>query len=205
MRPTYDDEDRFIAYWHQSRLVMDLKPRTLLEVGKGNGFLSDYVRARGIETVTLDFDEKLTPTVVGSVLNLPFKDDSFDDVVAFEVLEHIPYENFQTALNEMKRVAKNHVVISVLDASRVFLVNINIYGISNKWFRLPFPSHLRVGGHLYDGQHYWEIGKTGYHLDKISKDIERSGLEIVKSYRAKRAPFCRFFVLVKKERSEQEG
>ena len=43
--------------------------------------------------------------VVGDAHSLPFKNDSFDVVLATEVLEHL--KEPQRALNEMKRVLKD--------------------------------------------------------------------------------------------------
>ena len=53
---------------------------------------------------SVDVAEDLQPEVVGSVTKLPFPDKSFDVVVAFEVLEHLPFEKFEVAVSEISRV-----------------------------------------------------------------------------------------------------
>jgi SAM-dependent methyltransferase len=52
-------------------------------------------------------------SVAGSGLQLPFRDRSFDAVVAFEVIEHLP--DVATALDEMLRVVRRpgHIVIGL--------------------------------------------------------------------------------------------
>jgi len=47
---------------------------------------------------------------VCSATHLPFKDDSFDMVFSTTCLQHIPYSNIQRAIDEIERVAKNHIL-----------------------------------------------------------------------------------------------
>ena len=92
--PQYDYKGRFISYWHQINEVIKLKPKSILEVGIGNGLVANYLKQRNYNVVTLDIDPNLNPMVVGSVLNLPFHDQTFDVVTCFQVLEHLPYNFF---------------------------------------------------------------------------------------------------------------
>jgi len=55
----------------------------------------------------------------------------------------------------------------------------------------------------FDDQHYWEIGKAGYRLGKITKDIERAGFDIIKTYRIFEHPYHRFFILEKKNNKKE--
>jgi predicted SAM-dependent methyltransferase len=193
----YDGEDRFIGYWHQAKNVLDLKPKNVIEVGIGNGFFSKYMSTCGLDVITVDFNERLTPRVVGDITQLPFSDGSADVTASFEVLEHLPYDMFVPAVKELRRVSRKHVVISLPDASRVFLLHMNIYGLINKWMRLPFPSQFKVGPHVFNGEHYWEIGKREYEISRITKDLEGCGLRVLRSYRPNHAPFFHYFVLEK--------
>jgi len=52
-----------------------------------------------------------------------------------------------------------------------------------KWL-IPLP-RLRKPAHNFDGEHYREIGKTGYSLNKIVNDIE-------KTYRVFEHPYTSF-------------
>ena len=49
----------------------------------------------------------------------------------------------------------------------------------------------------FDGEHYWEIGKAGYPLSKIIKDIQRAGFKIEKTYSVFENPYHRVFILKK--------
>lgn len=103
---TYDTKERFCSYWHQLQEVLLLKPSEVLEIGIGNGFVSRYLKERGINVTTLDIDKELKPDVVSSVLDISFQCEMFQVVTCYEVLEHLPYEDIPKALSEISRVSK---------------------------------------------------------------------------------------------------
>lgn len=73
------------------------KGRTL-NIGAGAAAYSDLFP----DLVTLDIDPERAPDVVGSAEALPFPDESFDQILCSEVLEHI--EHPEVAVAEMYRV-----------------------------------------------------------------------------------------------------
>ena len=115
----YDTTYRFISYFHQIEETLRTNPRTVLEVGVGNKIVSNYLREYGVKVKTCDFDKGLKPDVVADVRKLPFRDREFDTVIAFEVLEHLPFEDFETALKVDKYifffVAKFFITITIED------------------------------------------------------------------------------------------
>jgi len=119
----YDTKERFCSYWHQIQEVLLLKPSEVLEIGIGNGFVSRYLKERGINVTTLDIDKELKPDVVGSVLDIPFHCETFQVVACYEVLEHLPYEDIPKALSEISRVSKQYVILSVPDVNRVYRIS----------------------------------------------------------------------------------
>jgi len=96
---------------------------TLLDVGAGPGvFLHLLRQERGIDGVGIELTEskvEYARTVLqvdvrlGSAARLPFDDASFDSVTAFEVIEHLPYGVYESALAEFCRVSRRHVIIAV--------------------------------------------------------------------------------------------
>ncbi|MCD6384438.1 class I SAM-dependent methyltransferase [Candidatus Sumerlaeota bacterium] len=193
----YDTKGRFCSYWHQLDEILSLKPSTLLEVGIGNKFIADYLQKRGVSLLTLDIERRLRPDVVGDVLAIPFKSGSFEVVCCFEVLEHLPYDKFSQAISELSRVSQRYVLLSLPDVTRHYCVLLTIrkIGLIKKLIHIP---RLKPPEHIFDGEHYWEIGKRGYSLKRIKNDIERSGLVIRHSYRVFEYPYHRIFCLEKK-------
>lgn len=73
-----------------------------LDIGAGLKPFKDYFNSS--EYITLDMAISLQPDVVGSILAIPFPDQSFDSIVCLEVLEHIP--DTKKAIAEITRVLK---------------------------------------------------------------------------------------------------
>ena len=186
----YDGKKRFISYWYQAREVMNEAPSKILEVGIGNGFLSNYLQRNGYRITTVDIDEGLDPDHVASVLALPFQTNAFDVVACCEVLEHLPYDKVEVALEELCRVAKRTVVISVPDAREVVRIRLPLLGTK----LVPLPK-LASNSSGCGGEHRWEVGKKGYPLRRVTESIQRAGFAIEKQYRIPENPYHRMFVL----------
>ncbi len=195
---SYDTKGRFISYWHQINEIVKLQHRNILEIGVGNKFVSRYLKERGYNVVTFDAAEELEPDHVGNILNIPFKDNSFDVVACFEVLEHIPYSDFSKALSEISRVSNSHVLLSLPDATRHFRFLIKIPNFSPAEILIPFPRiRKRTNRRVNNDGHYWEIGKKDYPLNRITKAILNSGFKLIMTYRVFEYPYHRFFILKK--------
>lgn len=194
--PSYDSKERFISYWHQINEVISLNPKEVLEIGIGNGFVHNYLKEKGIKIKTLDIDKRLNPDIVGSVLGIPFFDETYDVVACYQLLEHLPYSDFCKSLEEIHRVSRKHVVLSLLDVTTVYRVNVEFPRIKpiKRLVPHPFP---RPTCHVFDGEHYWEIGKADYPLKKIKFDIEQTRFKIGRTYRIFEFYSHRFFILEK--------
>ena len=192
----YDSKGRFCSYWHQINEIILLKPKEVLEVGIGNGFVSKYLKERGVNVTTLDIDKRLNPDAVGSVLQIPFNDESFELVVCCETLEHLPYKHFSKALCEICRVSKSYVILSLPDLSRVCRFGIYLPKIVKLNILIPLP-RLKPLVRGFKGGHYWNIGTAGYPLQQIKKKIRKAGFKLERCYRVFEIPWHRFFLLKK--------
>lgn len=75
----------------------------ILDAGAGGAAYRRVLSQQASEYISLDIsDERARPTVVGSVLALPFVDCSFDTVFCSQVLEHVPKP--EAALKELERI-----------------------------------------------------------------------------------------------------
>ena len=79
------------AVWFDELLAALGRPRRVLEVGAGPGFLSEYARTRRPEALWVSSDIATVPwnDVVADALRLPFRDGSFEAVTGFDIVHHL--------------------------------------------------------------------------------------------------------------------
>jgi predicted SAM-dependent methyltransferase len=193
----YVKKMRWLSIWHQLDEVLSLEPHTVLELGPGPGLFKALATHFGIRVETVDLDPELEPDYVTSATELPMENDSYDCVCAFQMLEHLPYDQALQVLGEMIRVTKKHIVISLPDAKPVWVYMLHIPKLGRKTVHIPRP-RLKKPVHEFDGQHYWEINKTGYSLGKVISDFTQNRASLIKTYRVKEYPYHRFFIFTKK-------
>lgn len=185
---------RILTHWHQANEIAEVtRPGArILEVGPGAGHTTWLLRSWGLEVTTLDFDESVRPDITADVTSIPVDSKSYDCVLAAEVLEHLPFEEFGTALTEMKRVSSGHVIITLPAPFVGLSALLNLPAIRPIKFSLGFPY---CKPHKFDGQHYWDLGKWGFGRRRVRRAIRDCGLRIVKEFRPVPSLYCYFFVL----------
>lgn len=105
-------------------LISNYKFKSVLDAGCGSGdvvryLLSKGYNAKGIElssSVLKDFASDLLKGGIvqqGSLMNLPFKDNEFDVVFSTEVLEHINEKDIPKVIQELSRVCKGTVFLTI--------------------------------------------------------------------------------------------
>lgn len=197
----YIDLKRFISYFYQIDLVRKLQPKKVLEIGVGNKITTNYLKQSGIKVDTCDFDKNLEPDYVADIRKLLFDDRSYDIIMAYEILEHILWEDVDKALSELYRISKKYVVISipykVISCEFVFkpplMGKILRKPFVNLFFGIPrFFTKIK-----FSGEHYWEMGAKNYSSSKIRRTLGKH-FRIIKEIRPILAPDYRFFILEKK-------
>lgn len=188
----YAFEGRFVSYYWQLKETLALNPHSVLEVGVGDRVFGDFIKNNtSVAYTSVDIAEDLRPDVVGSVLELPFADKSFDVACAFEVLEHLPFEQFERALAELCRVARTHIVISLPHFGPMLSFSLKTPFLPQLRFAFRIPFHKK---HVFNGQHYWEIGKRGYLVSFVRSALSAHG-GLTRDFVPFGNPYHHFFVL----------
>ncbi len=196
----YDTVERFISYFYQIDSVIKTKTESILEIGIGNKTVSNYLKEAGYKITTCDFDAELNPDVVADIRTLPFPNNSFDTVMACEILEHLPFSDFETSLKELKRVAKKNVIISVPYACAYLesIVKFSIPFFHNQFhisFKLPY-FFLKIEINEKNKEHYWELGSKNCSKKAIRK-ILQSHFMISQEFHPLLNSYHYFFILNK--------
>ena len=105
------------------------RPLKILNVGVATGYSSQLLAEFGqVKSVEYDqecyeFTKATVPIdlIQGSILELPFENDSYDLVCAFDVIEHVV--EHELAVQEMQRVCKSSGLVCVTVPAFQFLWN----------------------------------------------------------------------------------
>ena len=131
------------------------EPRRVLDVGSADGPSVGWLRGRG-QHVSLDIDPRGLDAggVCGSALALPFADESFDLVAAFDVVEHCDSE--AAVLSELARVLtpRGRLLLSVPAYTWVWTRFDELSGHYRRYTRRRAVDAVRAAGLTVDRATY---------------------------------------------------
>lgn len=192
----YTNSKRVFSYAHQLSCVLEEDGQEILVVGPGPGMVVSMLRLMNFHVTTLDIDPDVNADVVAHVLEMPFSKNSFDIVLCCQVLEHLPFHDFDKALRLFKEVSRKAAIISLPDASRHIdlILNLPWFGKIKKSFDYP-PGKKHSWAHMKDVGHFWEIGYADINLNKVKNIMTGAGWKIDRTWRVPELPWHRFFLL----------
>lgn len=162
----YDDK-RFEVV---RELVFKCNPegKSICDLGAGKNPISQRYNFSASKTVTVDIDEDNFPDVLHDLTRkFPFKNNSFDIVIACEILEHLHDTGF--FLKEIKRILKpkGNLVMSVPNVCSMK------YRLAFLLGRIPAHASKVYGYHVRDfnkSDLINTIEKHGFVVDDIKSD-----------------------------------
>jgi len=149
------------SYWMQQKLMEDRihKDDTLLEVGIGSGFCSNYIKAKGFKVTTFDIDSDKKPDIIGNIVDYDFK-NVYDFVLAFEVFEHIPYSLLPNLLKNLEKKCKKGMFISIPEYMPIiFSIDIKIPKVERIKYNMRIPKSLPFKKKMTP-YHHWEVNSS---------------------------------------------
>ena len=158
------------------------------------------LRSVGLEVTTADVQPELNPDVVASVTDLPFHDGQFDVALCCQVLEHLPFDQFESSLCELWRCCRLGLVVSLPDSSPHYEVRLRLPKVHQfHWIgtrrRDPGTEYKRRKWEL-DG-HYWEIGYRECALREVESALRAATNASVETWRVSDNKYHRFFRVAK--------
>jgi 2-polyprenyl-3-methyl-5-hydroxy-6-metoxy-1,4-benzoquinol methylase len=191
----YTTKNRWCSYWHQINEVSKINPTKVLLIGIGDWLVVDCIRRLGIKVLTLDFDEKFKPDYLGSVTDIQkiLGEEKFDCILCAQVLEHIPYEKFETTIEQLSFYT-DYLIVSLPNRGFKTVLTMQISKLKPVSLVLSLPQFYKKWH--FDGEHYWEIGTNGYSLERVKKTFLKY-YHIKNTYLVNEMPYHRFFILAK--------
>lgn len=194
----YFRPEQFISFAEQLRLVHSLKKNDILEIGIGNGIVSDFLRKSGLNVTTFDINPNLRPDVIGSVTNLKeiFQHRKFDLILCAEVLEHIPFECFEQAISSIAGTTNEYAILTLPRCQKIiFDVQFNI-----KIPKIPYIKKglfLSIPNSKIPIVHHWELNSSRETKIKRINTILKKHFTIINSGRFRFRSYHHYFILKK--------
>lgn len=193
-----ESEEHWRTYWQQQKIMEGrIHPgEEILEIGPGTGFTANYLRTKGFEVTTVDIDSEKNPDIVANIVTFD-PDRSFDHVLAFEVFEHIPFEQFVQVVGRLSKKCRRYFFVSlprcIIQIARVEcqIVQLGTFDLS-----LPVP---RRG--LREPYHFWELGYRDIRVQKVAQIFSDVGFQLEAS---KKKFTLSFFAFQKRDTMKEE-
>ncbi len=180
----------FVNSYYQYRDIQSLDEcKKILIIGPGQGLDTEIFKWRGYDVSTFDIDETFKPDYMGSVHDLSqFDDHEYDAIIASHVLEHLPVNYLNDALQEISRVSRYALIYLPVHGRHIqFRFIPGFKGIDVSFTFNLFNYFVKPDGlqaRYMGGQHFWEVGMRGWRVKDLEKRFSKY-FEINKSYRNK--------------------
>lgn len=172
-----ESETHWRLYWRQQKLMEGLvRPEDrVLEIGVGTGFTASYLRSKGVHVTTLDIDADKQPDIVANVAQYDFP-EAYDAILAFEVFEHLPYDDFPRLLARLSTAAKSHLFLSLPRNRRlVTSVNVKLPKVKARTFQWKVRR-----GEIVEPYHVWELDHGDVTVESLERELSRHGFEVAR-------------------------
>ena len=213
---SHNREKNFSSVWYQLNSILKLPKSSvdkILEIGPGAGLLNSILKNFDFSLETLDIDSSNKPDHIGSALKMPFEDNSFDLICAFQVLQHIPSNDFSKAIAEINRVTKRFTIISL--PSNLTSLNFKLEFLSrNKFlhrlnaklslfktlslFSINARNEEKMSKTNYNfHRHYWEVGLKSHSKKSVINIIKDGGFKVREKFHNPNHSYHWFLILEK--------
>lgn len=191
---TLESEEHWRLYWNQQKLMQDKVSRgdNVLEIGVGSGFTANYLRSKGVNVKTLDIDNEKKADITANIVEYQFT-DPYDHILAFEVFEHIPFQEFRKVIGRISRACQKCLFLSVPKNERVWMSFVfKLPKIARREFHL-----VTLKRRVTEPAHFWELDDGRISTHDLELLFCENKLEIL----TKKKRFSKMFYALKKNES----
>ncbi|WP_020376039.1 class I SAM-dependent methyltransferase [Sulfobacillus thermosulfidooxidans] len=196
LSPMSHDYVELLFHWHRYQIAAEmLKGLRVLDLGIGTAYGTAYLAQYAEHVTGIDIDSSAVNAaklqyplsnvtfVTGDIVQLHFDAESFDAVVMFEVIEHIPKEQHQAIFDEIRRILKPDglFLMSTPDHDRTkHFAEKNPYHIGE--LTEPELSELLTRTFHFHEIYFQEINAASIVWQPAESEFRGYGLQIVEGY-----------------------
>lgn len=178
---------------------------SIIDIGCGNGIITNALQetfdVTGVDRSHKALENLKTKKILASAESIPVDDNSFEIVLSSELLEHLEDEIFYKAIDEMKRISKKYILLSVpnrenLDKNLIQCTKCKFIYNRSSHFRSFSKSQLENHFSEYDLLKFAELGAPIRHYNRILSKIKckvsppKSWIPYYLMPKEKRKTFC---------------
>lgn len=194
----------FYTWTRHFHVLRDLCARVrgdVLEVGTGDGVVRRCIQPFVRSYTVMDVNERLAPDILANVLDAqPALTARYDAVVCTEVLEHLPFDDLQRALEQLASFLEPGGELYLTLPHRK--AHMLVVTPRQRLFKWRFPVGLTSLAEAYhrfvrrriwiDPHHCWEIGDGRVARSHVQQRLDAAGL---RTETLTELPYCDYWVL----------
>jgi len=183
-------------YWHQQKLLenrISVNDK-ILEVGVGSGFTANYLKSKGFNVKTVDIDQNKNPDIVKNIVYTEPKFFNFDVLLAFNIFEHIPYDEFLKFLEKLQESRVSRIFLCLPVFKKIVF--------EAYFYFLPLPPcriKLFLKKRKLSTNHHWELEYEDNNLHKLKSDIYQRNFLIGEEFKY----YNQQYLFIMKDNSEK--
>lgn len=169
-----ESKEHWLSYWHQIKLMLESLEAndSMIELGIGSGFTSNYLRSKNIDVLTVDIDKNKSPDIVSDAIS--FKPNkNYDHFCAFEVFEHMKFEEMENVLKNIKSKIDKNIFISVPIYKKT-PINIELK-FKSYWKSITVKTPKTS---IIDPHHQWELNYKDITEEKLISVFEHHNFKL---------------------------
>ena len=169
-----ESKEHWLSYWHQIKLMLEsLEAKdSMIELGIGSGFTSNYLRSKNIDVLTVDIDKNKSPDIVSDAISFKPK-KNYDHFCAFEVFEHMKFEEMENVLKNIKSKIDKNIFISVPIYKKT-PINIELK-FKSYWKSITVKTPKTS---IIDPHHQWELNYKDITEEKLISVFEHHNFKL---------------------------
>jgi len=191
-----EKETHWRYYWQQQKLMSNYLSTNdkLLEIGVGSKFTSNYLKSKNFDIKTIDIDADKKPDIVANITDYK-SSEMYDHVLAFEIFEHLPFEDFEKAIENISDYCKKSIFMSIPRNEKLRLR----LSLDLKFFKIEDFQIATKRNKILTKHHHWELDYKNYTQQRVIDVFSKNGFHLTMRHKFHS---LRYFVFQKTEHAE---